>query len=129
MSHRALVCIGVLLWAFVGAPVRAATTGVIIVQGSTYVPGDSTGLVTVPATHARGNDLAFKNLDPLNAHSVTSEGYVPGTNDTVRLFDSGTRDYREVSAITGVAALLPGRYDFFCRIHGTGMRGVLDVIG
>lgn len=124
---RALATVVALL-CLLAAPVRAETTGVIIVQGSTYVPGDSTGLVVVPATHLRGNDLAFRNLDPLNAHSVTSEAFVPGTNDTVRLFDSEPQGFNRAVVVPGVPALAPGRYTFFCSIHG-GMQGVLDVIG
>lgn len=108
------------------APARASGEQNIVTQGSTYVPGDDdTGASLVLV---QGHDLTYTNLDLFAAHSVTSDLTQNDPNSTP-IFDSGPASFRRSVAVTGIAALTPGRYHFHCSIHGSTMQGSLLVVG
>lgn len=81
----------------------------------------------VPATLLvpRGTGLRLVQLDPLEAHDLTSLGFRP---DGARQFaTSRSHGFGGTEAVHGVAELGPGEYDFTCLLHPQ-MYGVLRVV-
>jgi plastocyanin len=90
----------------------------------TFVPGDD-DTSAAPLRVVQGSTLVFANADVLAPHTVTS---VATTANGTPLFSSGApTPAGATSTVAGVAALAPGQYLFYCRVH-TQMRGVLRVL-
>ncbi|MEO7803910.1 MAG: hypothetical protein ABIS18_05785 [Actinomycetota bacterium] len=97
--------------------------GVIVTQGSRYLPGDaefspSTAIVRMDA------DLTYLNLDVGAAHSITSDEYV---DVSTPLFDSGPKNFRQSGPVVWQAPQQARSYGFHCSTH-SGMRGTLTVV-
>ena len=79
----------------------AATGGIIVTQGSNFIPGDQTTAAKTPVLLVHGNELLFANLD-IVGHSVTSDKCAGATGTfplptpcpagKIRLFDSGVKN-------------------------------------
>jgi plastocyanin len=90
----------------------------------TFVPGDD-DTSRAPLRVIEGSTLLFTNLDALAPHTVNS---VATSADGAPLFSSGApTSAGQTSPVVGVAALPPGQYTFYCRVH-TQMQGVLRVL-
>lgn len=126
MLRRSLIVALSLSAALVGAPAHAEPQSHIATFGSTYYPGDTTGLASVPLVVRAGTELILTNVDPVDDHAVTSIAFKPGSWDE-RLFETQPLGFREQEIVIGVADLAPGRYPFFCFVH-TNMRGAIDVL-
>lgn len=102
---------------------RAVPGGVILTQGSTFLPGDSGLPGAQPVVIAKGSDLVYTNVDQIG-HSVTS---VDKKKNGLPIFDSGVKGTLDSGNVVGVEKLDPGDYDFFCTVHPA-MKGVLRVV-
>lgn len=126
MLRRVAVPILLALMSGAVVPAQAETTTFVFTSGSTFYPGDTRELVSLPLIHLRGNDMVLTNLDPIDDHALTSVAY-KGGSWYERLFDSEPVRFRQSAIVQGVADLAPGRYPFFCSIH-TNMQGAFDVV-
>lgn len=95
----------------------------MVAAAYTFVPGD-VDEPSLPLRVWQGDSLTFLNLDVLDAHDVTSYG-VDANGDP--LFQSGSVNASSAAPVTGVEALPPGEYPFFCEVHGPVMEGVLVI--
>ncbi|MCA1832911.1 MAG: hypothetical protein ABR548_00560 [Actinomycetota bacterium] len=96
---------------------------VLTAAAYTYAPGD-TDTPGLELHVFQGSQLVFVNADPLGAHAVTSED-----TDTrgYPLFNADAINMGLAADVSGVSALAPGRYPFYCYVHAPSMTGVLVV--
>lgn len=113
-------------------------SAVVIVAG----PGaNSAGYTTAHVLSPRGVTARFVTAD-IQRHNVVARASGPSSNPWCSdpeagtgwasdggcpAFATGTATAGEFP-VTGTEALEPGRYDFYCTIHGSSMRGTLTVL-
>lgn len=109
------------VFALPGVSTAAGPPVVLTGSGHNYWPGDEDtpeGSLTITP----GSSLSYLNLDE-HDHTLTSVR----KKSRRPLFDTGETATGETRSVTGVEALRPGRYPFFCLLHPEDMRGVLVV--
>lgn len=105
------------------SPARATPVALVTATAYTYAPGD-VDTPQAPLRMSRGGRLLYSNADPLGYHSIVS--YLTDAKGEPVFWApwSGTTELNEVRGVDG---LEPGRYGFFCDVHGTVMEGILEV--
>jgi hypothetical protein len=105
-----------------------------------YIPG--TDALGVPAVLIAGGELQYRNMNTGLPHDLISTTCVNVTQSYEatntggacqaggsRLFQSGVIGFNQTSPVEGTSSLLPGRYGFYCSVHGPAMAGSLEVVG
>ena len=113
---RARTLLAAVSFLAVPAPAGAVAPQVVAVTASGYAPSE----VVVAA----GGSLTLVSADATDFHDLVSHDSVNG----VRLFESSTIGGGGVAGVSGVSALRPGTYPFFCSVHEW-MAGNLTVLG
>lgn len=129
MRRRLLVAVAAAAILFGGSPssrAAAPPAAVVVAQHYQYIPGQSDGVVPYKGevVIAKGGDLTLANLDESAPHTLTG----PPQPDGSYLFDTPQEvNQFSMAQVQGVAALAPGRYPFFCKLHTNLMSGMLVV--
>ena len=115
---------GAAAWAPGPAARRAAHLPAVPAAAATHtVIAESTGFVPATIVMAAGDSLDLDNVDPLLAHSLTSDGTDAAG---APLFTSGPVAAGATAPVNFPATLPPGVYQFHCDFHFW-MHGVLEV--
>jgi len=100
-------------------PAGAAVNAEVAGPGA-WLAGYAQTTIRVRATEP----LMFANLDPTASHNLVSVSF---DGNGRHLFSTPLIGAGRTADVSGVAALAPGRYEFFCVPHSSSMTGILIV--